>query len=181
MAPRLASIFAQSYPVTEVVLLDDASVDDSVAVAEATAAGWGNGICGWSARPGAPARCSRSGSGRRTRATGEWLWIAEADDCAEPGFLAALAAAVGRAPGATLAFTDSRAIDEDGGTLWADHKAYYYRGALQEDAVFDGQDFLRRHSVGAQPDPECECGAVAPGGPAGRYCAGARPSCAGCR
>ena len=111
MAARLASVFVQSYPVAEVVLLDDASTDASVAVAEATAAAWGRELR-------VERQPRRSGSvfaqWRRAAetATGEWLWIAEADDCAEPGFLAALAEAVGRAPGATFAFTDSRAIDE---------------------------------------------------------------------
>ena len=143
MAARLASVFAQTHPVTEVVLLDDASSDDSVAVAEATAAGWGRHLR-------VERQVRRSGSvwaqWRRAAdtAAGEWLWIAEADDCAEPGFLSALAEAVGRAPGAVFAFTDSRAIDEEGATLWADHKAYY-AGALQTDAVFEGRDFLRQH------------------------------------
>ena len=50
-----------------------------------------------------------------------------------------------RAPNAAFAFTDSRAINEDGATLWADHKAYYGQGVLASDAVFDGATFLRQH------------------------------------
>ncbi len=44
MQARLASIFAQTYPVRRSIVLDDASTDDSVAVAERTAAAWGRHI-----------------------------------------------------------------------------------------------------------------------------------------
>jgi glycosyltransferase involved in cell wall biosynthesis len=81
MPGRLASIFAQSYPVHEVIVLDDASTDDSVAVARATAASWQRDVV-------IDTRVRNSGSvfaqWRRAaeRATGEWLWIAEAVTCA---------------------------------------------------------------------------------------------------
>ena len=144
MEVRLASIFAQSYPVLEVVLLDDASIDQSVDVACRTAAAWGRQL-----RVERQERRSGSVFAQWLRAaetaTGDWLWIAEADDCADPGFLSAAAEAIGRAPRAVMAFTDSRAIDEAGGVLWADHKAYYGDGVLGEDAVYEGSAFLRQH------------------------------------
>ena len=144
MEVRLASIFAQSYPVLEVVMLDDASLDDSVDVACRTAAAWGRHV-----RVERQDRRSGSVFAQWLRAAetakGEWLWIAEADDCAEPGFLSAVAEAARRAPRTALAFTDSRAIDERGGVMWADHKAYYGDGVLATDAVFDGGTFLRQH------------------------------------
>ena len=144
MPARLASVFAQTYPVHEVLLLDDASVDDTVAVAERVAAGWGRHL---RVERGE----TRSGSvfaqwlRAAELAEGEWLWIAEADDGAEPDFLSALAASLAHAPDAAFAFTDSRAIDEAGATLWPDHKAYYGPGVLAVDAVFDGRAFLREH------------------------------------
>ena len=144
MAARLASVFAQTYPVQDVTVLDDASTDGSVAAAEQAAAGWGR-------RVRVERRAERSGSvfaqwlRAAETATAEWLWIAEADDSAEPDFLAALAGALAHAPRAAFAFTDSRAIDHRGQTLWADHKAYYGEGVLAADAVFDGLTFLRQH------------------------------------
>ena len=144
VAPRLASVFAQSYPVHEVVLLDDASTDNSVGEAVRVAAAWGRSLR-------VEQQAKRSGSvfaqwlRAAETATGEWLWIAEADDCAEPGFLAAVASALGQAPRAAFAFTDSRAVDESGTTLWADHKAYYGSGMLSADAVFEGKAFIRQH------------------------------------
>ena len=147
MPGRLASIFAQSHPVHEVIVLDDASTDESVAVARAIAASWQREIT-------VDANARNSGSvfsqWRRAaaRATGEWLWIAEADDQCDMQMLGRLAAAIGRARNPVLAFCDSRAIDEAGQTLSPDHKAYYARsgvGVLAADAVYDGRQFLRDH------------------------------------
>ena len=141
---RLASIFAQSYPVTEVIVLDDASIDDSVAVAERTAAAWGRRIDLYQQQ-------RRSGSvfaqWRRAAETArsEWLWIAEADDAADPGLLAALAAASAEARDPAFAFCDSQAIDQGGAMLWPDHKTYYGPAVLAADAVFEGAAFLRSH------------------------------------
>ena len=146
MQARLASIFAQSYPVREVIVLDDASSDDSVAIADSTAAAWRRDIV--------VERCDRNSGSvfaqwRRAaeRATGEWIWIAEADDLCDPLLLASLAAAIGRARDPVLAFCDSRAIDGEGATLFRDYKGYYAEtapGALSTNEVFDGADFLRR-------------------------------------
>ena len=144
---RLASIFAQTLPVHEVIVLDDASSDDSVAVAQATAAAWRRDIV-------VEARPANSGSvfaqWRRGAelAQGDWLWIAEADDSCEPAFLATLAAAIARARDPVLAFCDSRAMDEAGETTHADYKAYYASavpGTLARDGVFEGAEFLRTH------------------------------------
>ena len=144
MATRLASIFAQSHPVMEVVVLDDASADDSVAVAERTADAWRRRI-----RVERAARNSGSVFAQWRRAaesaTADWLWIAEADDAADPHCLAALAEAAARTEGVVMAFCDSRAVDEDGATLWPDHREYYGPGVLAADAVFDGPTFLRSH------------------------------------
>jgi hypothetical protein len=90
---RLASIFTQTYPVCEVMLLDDASTDDSVAVAQATAAEWGRDLR-------LVRNATNSGSvfeqWRRAAelARGDFLWIAEADDSSDPQFLEKLAEAV---------------------------------------------------------------------------------------
>ncbi len=147
MPDRLASILAQTYPVHEVLVLDDASSDGSAAVAEQTAQAWKRTVT-------VVRQAANSGSvfaqWRRAaeQATGEWLWIAEADDTCDPHFLAGLAAALGQAANPVMAFCDSTAIDAAGNTLWPDHKAYYAAdgpGTLAADAVFDGADFLARH------------------------------------
>ena len=144
---RLASIFAQTYPVCDVILLDDASTDDSIAVAEATAAEW---------RRDLRLVLSETNSGsvfdqwRRAAelARGDFLWIAEADDSSDPQFLEKLAEAVSAAADPVLAFTDSRSVDADDQPVWPSYGAYYAEcaglGALSEDDVFLASGFAQR-------------------------------------
>ncbi|HTW27615.1 MAG TPA: glycoside hydrolase family 99-like domain-containing protein [Acetobacteraceae bacterium] len=145
LTQRLASIFAQTYPVLEVILLDDASTDDSVAIAEATAAEWGRDIAIVRAERNSGSVFRQWQDGAR-RARGEWLWIAEADDAAEPRFLERLVEALDRATAPVLGFCDSRAIDAAGTPLWPDHKAYYRESGttlLTTDAAIAAGEFLR--------------------------------------
>jgi len=144
---RLGSIFAQTHPVREVILLDDASRDESLRVAEETAAAWRREL-----RVLANDRPSGSVFAQWRRAVaeakGEYLWIAEADDAAEPQFLARLTAALARAPAPVLAFCDSRVIDGEGREMMPSYRPYYARiagpGALAADDVFEARGFARR-------------------------------------
>jgi glycosyltransferase involved in cell wall biosynthesis len=143
---RMASIFAQTHPVEEVIVLDDASSDNSLDVVRSVADEWQRAV-----RVIANDRNSGSVFHQWRRAAeearGEFLWIAEADDAAEPEFLATLAERLVRVPDAVLAFTDSRAIDQDGAPIWPSYKAYYAQSGadtLASDAVFSTGEFLRR-------------------------------------
>lgn len=144
MPERLGSILAQTHPVREVVVLDDASTDDSVARARATALAAGREVT-------IRVAARRSGSvfvqWRRAlaRTRGEWLWIAEADDSADPRFLAALAERLAGVEGAVLGFTDSRPVDGDGRALDASYKPYYRAqgcALLERDFVRPGPEVL---------------------------------------
>lgn len=122
---RLESVFAQRYPVYETIVLDDASSDDSVRVIERTARS--------ARRRVRLERNARNGGSvfaqwRRglALAGGELLWIAEADDVARPGFLAASVAAL-EAGGAVLSFCDSAQIGPRGEPLAASYDYYYRR------------------------------------------------------
>lgn len=143
---RLGSIFGQCHPVHEIIVLDDASTDDSNTMISALAAEWNREI-----------RFVRnetnSGSvfvqwHRATElATGEFVWLAEADDAAEPDFLARVMALLSRDPGIQFAFTDSRTIDADGGPQGASYKPYYSTvapGALAQTEVFEAKEFVQR-------------------------------------
>ena len=145
MRQRLSSVFAQTHPVEEVIVLDDASTDDSVAAARDAALDW-NRIARIEVAAGNSGSVFAQWRRAARMACGDYLWIAEADDDCDPRLLETLAAAVARAPDAVLAFTDSRSIDADGGPVWADYKAYYAQdGAdtLAEDVVMPAGDFLR--------------------------------------
>ena len=146
MGGRLGSIFAQTYPVTELIVLDDASTDDSVAVARAVAAMGTRDIT-------IVKNSKNSGSvfrqWRRAAelARADYVWIAEADDAADPEFLATLAARLRSAPDVELAFCDSRSIDGEGAPIWPNYREYYRNSgapALTQDGIFPARDFARR-------------------------------------
>jgi hypothetical protein len=146
LATRLGSVFQQWMPLREVILLDDASTDDSLEVARRTAEAAGRDLR-------IMANTENSGSVFRQwrraaeAATGEFLWIAEADDESDPRFLTRLLAALEARPDAVMAFCDSAAIDEAGGALSDSYKSYYNRvapGVLTADGDFAGRDFLGR-------------------------------------
>ena len=146
MQRRMASVFAQTHPVAEVLVLDDASTDDSVAVASRTAEDWRRDIhlVVNERNSGSPFHQWRRAA---ALAESEWLWIAEADDEAEPGLLAALAALVQEVPDLELAFCDSRAIDADGAPLSPSYQEYYAASgaaALAGGGLFPARDFARR-------------------------------------
>ncbi len=144
---RLESVFAQTYPVQEILLLDDASTDNSLAVATQTAAAAkrdvriiANEVNGGSVF----AQWRRAA----LAAKGEYLWLCEADDEANETFLARLIEAIGAAPDTLLAFTDSRAVDEAGREVSPSYQSYYFESGVKELAatrIWDGEIFARRN------------------------------------
>jgi glycosyltransferase involved in cell wall biosynthesis len=123
LGPRLHSVFAQTYPVHELLLLDDASTDESLAIARTTAQAAGReiSILASPANSGSPfAQWRRAAAA----ATGDYVWLAEADDLSDPAFLARLLDAIAGRP-LVLAFTDSAAIDETGAATMRSYKSYY--------------------------------------------------------
>jgi len=146
LAERLGSIAAQTRAPEALVFLDDASQDDSCAVAAPLLA----------ALP-FPCRMIRN-TARVGRVLRQWqagvaaldtdlVWIAEADDRALPGFLATLAGRLESAPDAPFAFCDSAPIDAAGARTGADSKAYYAalgETVLGADALLATADFAAR-------------------------------------
>lgn len=118
MKQRLVSIFAQNHPVLEIVVLDDASSDDSVEVARATAAEWDRSVR-MIVSPRNSGSVFRQWQRAANEARGDWIWIAEADDAADPRLLERLTRALEGADGAVMAFCDSSSVDQEG-TLVAD-------------------------------------------------------------
>ena len=142
---RLSSILGQTLPPREIILLDDASTDDSLEKAKRRLSG-----CGISWRVAA----NRQNSGHVAH---QWargarlarhplLWIAEADDLAEPEFLATATRAFA-APDIAISAVESRRIDEHGGTLTADSQSYVSHLSVTdwtERFTAPGQDMLSR-------------------------------------
>ena len=120
---RLDGICAQRLPPAEVLVLDDASTDGSVdAVLAARPA----------LQPDIRLLRSRRNGGSVFRqwrrgarlVEGEFVWIAEADDAADPRLLEALIAPMQAHPDVVMAYCQSAAIDGEGHMLSADYHGY---------------------------------------------------------
>ena len=143
---RLRTVFDQTYPLREVVVLDDASSDSSVAVIRKTAEAAGRSIALHvnAKNCGSPFPQWRKGV---DLACGEYVWIAEADDLAMPDFVERLIDRMRRA-GSVLGFTDSAQIDENGAPLGPSYRPYINEiepGAFDLAFDMDGPDFLARY------------------------------------
>jgi glycosyltransferase involved in cell wall biosynthesis len=114
LAARLDSVLGQTFPDFEVIFLDDASPDDSLAVFEK-----------YRRHPKVRAIVNETNSGCVFRqwnkgvraARGEYVWIAESDDVADPRFLEVLVGLLDANPTAGLAYCKSLSIDETGRVL----------------------------------------------------------------
>jgi len=112
---RLESIQRQRFKELEILLLDDASTDGSLAVLEAFAR----------SQPRARVLSNLVNSGSTfkqwrkalSQAKGKYIWIAESDDSAEAGLLDVLIQQLERDPALALACVQSRMIDETGRDL----------------------------------------------------------------
>ena len=119
---RLESIWAQTVPVDELIILDDASTDGSAAL-----------IAELARKSPIPVQvvCNAANSGSVSRqwargvamARNEVVWIAEADDYADPGFLAAVLPAFDD-PEVVLSYSESRMVDQDSRVIAPDYLGY---------------------------------------------------------
>jgi glycosyltransferase involved in cell wall biosynthesis len=143
---RLGSVFAQTYPVAEILFFDDASTDNSLATATQIAHDAKRDI---NIIPNAKNAGAVFSQWRRAAqaAQGEFIWIAEADDDCAPEFLATLMDALARAPGAILAFADSRAVDDNGATISPSYLSYYLESGAQglaASGLWEARDFATK-------------------------------------
>jgi glycosyltransferase involved in cell wall biosynthesis len=124
---RIDSVLEQSFDDFEVVLLDDASTDDSITILKS-----------YEAHPkvthiiinennsGSPFGMWKQGF---NLAKGEYVWIAETDDFAEPDFLKHTVQVLNSNENTTLAYTDSRIINEESEELgfWSKQKNTFFK------------------------------------------------------
>ena len=139
---RIDSVLQQTYQDFELILLDDCSTDNSREVLESyrenchvshivinehntrnTFLQWERGI---------------------RLAKGDYIWVAESDDVAEPQFLEILVGELDRHPKAVVAYSHSRMIDSDSqplGYTWHPH------GSDGRTYVYDGHWFLKHRML----------------------------------
>ncbi len=131
---RIESILNQTFQDFELILLDDGSTDGSWEILES-----------YRDNPHLThiiQNDSNSGSAFRQwkkgleMAQGEWVWIAESDDYAEPSFLERLMAEVHKTPDCVLAYAATWWVDVNGNKLWDTKHS-------NEVNVYPGNDFIR--------------------------------------
>lgn len=112
---RIKSILGQTYADYELLLLDDCSTDDSRDVIQTLAATDG--------RIRTVFNTANSGSGYRQwdrgvrETTGQYIWIAESDDAAEPELLESLVARLDAHKEVGIAYCQSRRLNENSETI----------------------------------------------------------------
>lgn len=139
---RIESVLNQTFTDFEVILLDDASTDNSVEVMrryaetdnrisriEVNATNSGSPFLQWE---------------RGVKlARGRYIWIAEADDFADPEFLASCMKAFETDNTITMAMTMSHLVDSEGNP--SGHKPFEDFEPDGNTRFFDGRDFIRRY------------------------------------
>jgi len=109
LARRIETVLGQTHRDLDVIFLDDASTDASLDV-----------FARYASDPRVRMRSGRANSGSPfaqwnegvREATGEYVWIAESDDYADPALLEALVAVLDAHPNVGLAYCDSWLVDE---------------------------------------------------------------------
>lgn len=133
---RLRSIFAQTFTDYEVILLDDASTDGSQEILRQFIAHRNVRESFNLVNSGSPfAQWNRGIS----MALGEYVWIAESDDTADPSFLAELVPLLETQPTVGVAMSRSHRIDEAGNDC-----GLILHDAFPDEADRWKQDFMVR-------------------------------------
>jgi glycosyltransferase involved in cell wall biosynthesis len=146
---RLNTIFDQTHPVEEIIILDDASTDDSIVAIENTAEEHNRNVTLVINEVNSGSVFTQWAKGAEM-ASAEFIWIAEADDLSEPPFLSRVIALMRTDPSIQLGFCDSRSIDAKGDLVYPSYKPYFATlepGALTRTEVFSGEEFIIRFLV----------------------------------
>lgn len=137
---RIDSILRQEYTNYELILLDDASTDESREIMET----YRNNphvshICYNASNTGSPFAQWEKGIGL---AQGKYIWIAESDDYAESTFLSTTVSLMEAHQDATICFTGSIRVDETGKPLSMDYDHWRKRHYARKYNIFKGEQYI---------------------------------------
>ena len=132
---RIESILNQTYQDFELILLDDCSTDGSREIMES----YRNDphvshIIYGEANSGSAFQQWNKGI---ELAKGDWVWVAESDDYAEPTFLERMMNEVAKVPDCSLAYAATWWVDEKGNKLWETPHS-------NQVNVYPGKDFIKQ-------------------------------------
>jgi len=140
---RLNSILQQTYPVSEFIIMDDGSTDNSQAVIRQWLSDTQTSAIEIFSKKNIKHTLWERGL---NSATGDLIWIAEADDSAHPDFLKNLTAQFEANPEIAFVFCDSIAIDAQGKILNSNYRKWLATLGDQRiltGGIFEGIDFHR--------------------------------------
>lgn len=140
---RVDSILFQTYPVSEIIILDDCSKDNSIEVIEQIISENKSGI---------PIRLVKNEKNSGSvfaqwqkafqLAKEDYVWIAEADDSCNERFLETIMRGF-RTPGVIISYCESLTIDENNKLLMGDLRVWidiFNTGKWDHDYIKDGSD-----------------------------------------
>lgn len=147
LGSRLKSIYDQTYPNFEVILLDDCSTDGSRELLE-----------GYRDHPKTShLLLNEENSGSTFKqwekglelVRGDYVWIAESDDLCAPGFLKDLIEPHRRHPGLALSFCQSHRMNSSGEITgnWASHTQAFSASEWEDDFVMEGRHFIQKYLI----------------------------------
>ncbi|WP_278714817.1 MULTISPECIES: glycosyltransferase [Bacteroides] len=142
---RIESVLAQTYTNYEIILLDDASTDDSVSILshyktnsrvthlEINSVNTGSPFAQW-----------QKGI---SLSRGKYIWIAESDDAAESFFLEKAVSVLNQYPRASFCFLGSHCIDEKGNQLSTDFDRWTSKQLRRPHniGIFDGKEYIKHN------------------------------------
>ena len=142
---RIESVLAQTYTNYEIILLDDASTDDSMSILnhyktnsrvthlEINSVNTGSPFAQW-----------QKGI---SLSRGKYIWIAESDDAAESSFLEKAVSVLNQYPRASFCFLGSHCIDEKGNQLSTDFDRWTSKQLRRPHniGIFDGEDYIKHN------------------------------------
>ena len=142
---RIESVLAQTYANYEIILLDDASTDDSVSILNHYSTN--SHVTHLEISPvntGSPFAQWQKGI---SLSRGKYIWIAESDDAAEPSFLEKAISVLNQYPQASFCFLGSHCIDEKRNQLSTDFDRWTSKQLRRPHniGVFDGEDYIKHN------------------------------------
>lgn len=150
---RIESIFNQTYPNIELIVIDDNSEDESQEIISKLQAEHGFKYLPKEHNSGTPFAAWEDIC---TLATGDFIWVCESDDVASPTFLETAVTSLAAEPDVVMFYCNSLVINEDGKQIG--HTDSYFHDTWKEtrwdsDFIVDGLSELLRFQLRGQTVP----------------------------